>query len=232
MIGVQARSNSARLPDKIHLKIDGKTVLQHVVDNCQDAADFLNRNQNKFDCHVCLNVLVPYGDKVEREFKCRNGQRIMAWPDLDENDVLSRYVRAARLEQADFIVRVTADCVLLPSFLISRHIKTALIRGCDYTSNVAIRTFMEGMDCEVLSIGLLDLMDRTIKGSGREHIANGVVAAQFYRKFTKCHIFENLDLSKFKTSIDTEEDYQQAKALLESLREKKLEAERYGEEIA
>ena len=234
LIGIQARSSSTRLPNKAALEVAGKPILQHIVDACSSAAEYLNRNFRQFQALVRVAVLVPAGDPIAEKFR---GQIKVLEYDVPENDVLSRYALAAREQKADLIVRITADCLFMAPYLVSRHVKAALIQRADYTSNVLLRTFMEGLDCEVLSRRLLEWLDAAAEDPyDREHVTTlvrklrqaGGDLEPHEPHLTVCHVLDNIDLSHVKTSIDTKEDFDRAAEMFRSLHEKKEEARKHG----
>ena len=66
-------------------------------------------------------------------------------------NVLSRYYEISKKSDADYIVRITADCPLVDSSLIDKAIKKIQIHDCDYVSNTIKRTYPDGLDVEVFS---------------------------------------------------------------------------------
>lgn len=230
LIGIQARSTSERLPNKIHMRILGKSVLEHVIFACTNTVKYLKRDCETLNAEVKLVLLVPEGDPAHALYK--NQIPILTG---DEKDVLSRYVKAAKELNADYIVRVTADCIFLPTHLISKHIKSALIKQLDYTTNVYFRTFMEGLDCEVLSRRLLDWLDENaVSEHDREHVTTLIGPGKRfpflddYSNPSICHIINYFDQSQIKTSIDTKEDFDKAKDIYEKFEATKRLAMKNG----
>lgn len=226
LIGIQARTNSTRLPGKINLEIEGKTVLEHVIEACNQAADFLNRNYSKHGALVKVAVLAPWKDPLITRY--RHAVDIATY-DIPEDDVLTRYVRACADHRADYVVRITADCVLSASYLISRCVKTAVRFKYDYTSNVLIRTFMEGLDVEVMSNRMLQWLSNNTHCANREHvtsIAHTIPASG--ERLKVCHVLDTVDMSSIKTSIDTQDDFERAVAIMRQTREKRQAAGKHG----
>jgi len=58
-----------------------------------------------------------------------------------ENDVLGRFVGALEGENADIVIRQTADDPLLDPIVIDKVIKVFLHGDCDYASNILTRTW-------------------------------------------------------------------------------------------
>lgn len=221
LIGIQARSSSTRLPNKVHLVIDGKSILQHVIDNTMAVCTHMRFDKEKYGLNFVVCLLIPKGDPIKnlywRKIEIREGS---------EFDVLSRYVEAQKAHNASYICRLTADCVFLQTHLIARHIKASVIKNTDYSTNTLVRTFREGLDVEVLSERLLAFLDKNaITPSQREHVTSYLRENEFpfYEKGRPniSHILNYFDDSDKKTSIDTEEDFIRATDMSLKLKEKK-----------
>lgn len=206
LIGIQARSTSSRFPRKSFAMLGDKPLLQHVIDACQKSAVYENKFSIKKGTLVKVCVLVPYGDEISKSFRAN----IIEGP---EDDVLTRYVMAAEKTNADYIVRITADCPLIPPFLISKHITAAVMNKHDYLSNVdeRIRTNFDGLDCEVISKEALAwLNENATDPKDREH-----VTTKFRREPPKWanvgHVVGYADFSDVKLSVDTPEDLERVR---------------------
>ena len=94
---IQARMGSTRLPGKVMMDLEGKTVLARVVERVQ-CTNYAN--------DICVaTTTLSEDDKIVSEaidlgVKFYRGS---------ENDVLDRYCEAAKYMKADHIIRVTAD---------------------------------------------------------------------------------------------------------------------------
>ena len=230
LIGIQARSSSTRLPNKIHLQIGGRPILQHIIDSCVNTVRYLKNDCIKYDAEIKIALLVPKGDPAASIYK--NQVPLL---EGDEKDVLSRYVKAAEENNADFIVRVTGDCLFLPTHLISKHIKSALIKNRDYTTNIIHRTFKEGLDCEVISRRALNWLNEHAKTEhDREHVTTRLYGKNEFPfrdgegKANICHIINYFYEADIKTSIDTAEDFENAKRLFSKFQLAKTNALRSG----
>ena len=97
IVVIQARMESQRLPGKIMMKIEGKPVLEHII-------DFLNHSEF-IDRIVIATSNLNEDDIVEQlalklNIDCFRG---------DSADVLKRYFEAAKLFQGELIIRITGD---------------------------------------------------------------------------------------------------------------------------
>ena len=109
-----------------------------------EAKNYFNRTQKgKIKAEVSLGMIVPQGDKMFRDFK--HDSRLDLLYQGEPENVLKRYIDASA-GNYDFIVRITGDCPFIQPNVISRHIKTALIKDADYVSDVIVRSYYEGND--------------------------------------------------------------------------------------
>src|SRR5690348_13861501 len=95
---VQARLGSTRLPAKVLLDLGGATALQRCLER---VARF-----SGVDEVIVATTTLPEDDLIEyaaarMKIRCVRGSA---------EDVLSRYLDAARVARADVVVRCTSDC--------------------------------------------------------------------------------------------------------------------------
>lgn len=214
-IGIQARSTSTRLPSKVFEKIGDKTMLNHVVDSCLDAARYLNRNTSSNDIRASVALLVPKGDPIVTTFKSTRSFDAVSIIEGDEHDVLSRYMELVKAQSPDYIVRITADCPLIPHFVISKHISNAVVNESDYESNVdeRVRTAPDGWDCEVLSKRILEYANENAKSpSDREHVSTFIRSnpPEWIRHGTTISFLPMFGMLP-KLSVDTQEDLERVR---------------------
>jgi spore coat polysaccharide biosynthesis protein SpsF len=98
---IQARMSSSRLPNKVLLDINGRPMLQHVIERSMRA--------RSVDGIVVATSTDPSDDVLEQfcnqhGVPCYRGSL---------TDVLDRYYQAARQFHAEVIIRLTADCPLI-----------------------------------------------------------------------------------------------------------------------
>jgi spore coat polysaccharide biosynthesis protein SpsF (cytidylyltransferase family) len=209
LIAIQARSTSARFPMKVQESISGETMLEHVIKACNGSAKYIQDFTRKQKMRVDVALLVPTGDPLIEPMRRR--VRIVEGP---EQDVLSRYRMALDQLKPDYVVRVTGDCPLLPAFVISKLINTAVMGRYDYISNVdpRYRTAPDGHDCEVISADLLKHMDETAKEpQEREHVT--WAARNSPPAWARIGAVVGFtDFSRTKLSVDTPEDLERVRA--------------------
>lgn len=192
-------------------------MLDHVMRSVVESSNYLNSHthRNGIICKVFL--LIPYGDRL-MDFKYPNMEIIQGL----EKNVLSRYLDMWRSTKCDYVARITSDCPLIPSSVISKSIMTAVKGHYDYICNgwEGYRTFFDGADTEVLSAKAMQVLsDNAEKSHETEHVT-------IYLRENKLpqlkmgHIFSNLDTSHLKLSVDTQEDLENVRAYYSSYTEK------------
>ena len=128
-----------------------------------------------------------------------------------ENDVLSRFCDAARLTQADTVVRVCADNPLIWGEAIDRLLLFYSVTRCDYAYNHIPRNNLwpDGLGAEVLSADLLFDLERKANTPGqREHCLNYIWDnAEQFRIATFDPEEPALRRPDIKLDVDTPQDF-------------------------
>lgn len=201
---VQARMSSTRLPNKVLLHLEGKSVLEHVVARIARA---------KLVGDVVVATTVKKEDLAIVRLCADLGYSVVCG---SENDVLDRFYQAARLFEADHLVRITADCPMMDPSLIDGVVRLHLETGSDYTANILEETFPDGEDIEVFTFAALKTAwERANLGSEREHVT------PFIRRHGELFKLTNLraprDLGGKRWTIDNAEDYEFLKKVFGAL---------------
>ena len=156
---VQARLGSSRLPGKILKPLLGRSILLHVLDRCKKISGV--------DSVCCATTDNPEDDAVADE-AAYSGYSVFRG---DENDVLKRYLGAARSLDAQRIVRVTSDCPLIDPAVSAQVLDLMDQSGVDYACNNQPPEWPHGLDTEAFT---RDALERTAsearKPSEREHV--------------------------------------------------------------
>ncbi|HMN11154.1 MAG TPA: glycosyltransferase [Bellilinea sp.] len=160
---VQGRMSSSRLPGKVLQTIEGKPMLQWVVDRA--------RQSDLADAVVVATTTDSSDDEIADW--CDQAQVPVFRGDM--YDVLDRFYQAAKSLHADVVVRVTADCPLLDPHVMDETIALLLNKQLGFSANRLPppwkRTFPIGLDVEVVTFAALERawQDATEKHD-REHV--------------------------------------------------------------
>lgn len=87
------------------------------------------------------------------------------------DDCLGRYVWLARHEKADYVVRVTGDCIFIDPDLIRTVTDTTMAGAYEYGDNITFRTYPRGLDVQVYRRDYLQWLHETAETpADREHV--------------------------------------------------------------
>jgi len=194
---IQARMGSSRLPGKVLKDILGKPMLWHLVRRLQRAT-LIEK--------IVIATTTRPADKHIIDFAKEMG---VAYYAGSEEDVLDRYLQAAKIFRIDPIVRITSDCPLIDPWISDSVIRYYLQNKdtIDYVSNTMPATYPDGLDTEVFSFWALEkAWNEAIRQSEREY-----PTTHFWNNKTKFR-FGNVsnpeDLSHMRWTVDGEKDFQ------------------------
>jgi len=156
---VQARVTSTRLPAKVLKDLAGEPVLGHVLRRCAAIPGV--------DRVVCATV-----DGIESAPIAEIARHYDAMLFRgSETDVLARYAGAARVVNADIVMRVTSDCPLIDPELCGAVLRRRAEEKADYAANNLVHGFPHGLDCEAFTREALEAAAAAAAQPGeREHV--------------------------------------------------------------
>ncbi len=197
---VQARMGSSRLPGKVMKKIGRVPLIELLLARLAKATEV-------DQIVVATSVDPRNGPLVEHVRKlgyvCIEGS---------EEDVLDRYLQAARAAGADAIVRVTGDCPLIDAAIVDRAVRLLRDERVQYVSTSA--HFPDGLDTEVFTFEALQrAAAETSAAYDREHVTPYIRNSG---QFKRLELPNNADLSRLRWTVDERADYDVVKAVFES----------------
>ena len=163
---IQARMGSSRLPGKVLLDIAGKPMIQHVIERTQRA-----RNLDS----VTVATTTDTSDDPVAAFAISTG---IPCTRGSLHDVLDRYYQAAKQHQAEFVVRITADCPLIDPDVIDQTVQLVTgnwLLNTDFACNRLPppfgRSFPIGLDVEACTFTALErAWKESTETFHREHV--------------------------------------------------------------
>ena len=206
LIIIQARMGSSRLPGKVLMKLEGKSILEHVVNSLKFSkltdkiivATTINQNDDAIET-ICNDIHVD----------CFRGS---------SDDVLNRYFECAKLYQGDIIVRITCDNPLIDPSLVDEAIKICKEGNYDYVSNMIHQTFPIGYLVEVLKFNTLKQNnDEHFDVLTREHVTHHIRNNPEMYKIKEFFAPKNLQRSKWRLTVDYKNDYELMKKIFQNL---------------
>lgn len=208
IIVTQARMGSTRLPGKIMLEIEGKTLLEiHIsrLKKCKEADAIL--------------IATTLSDKDAKVVEMANKFKVLSFRG-SENDVLDRFYQATKPFNPEWVVRVTSDCPLIDSELVDQVITFAKDNNFDYCSNVLDEKFPDGQDVEVFKFEALEnAWENAVLNSEREHVTpflrNNVIGKGLSLFKAKNFDCDN-DYSKIRMTVDEDSDFELIKSVVKA----------------
>jgi spore coat polysaccharide biosynthesis protein SpsF len=190
---IQARLSSKRLPNKVLLPLEDKSVLGHIVHRLSS-------------CKRLNEIVVATSTEVK-------DKEIVKWCQKNKTnffrgsltDVLDRYYRASCFYQADAVVRITADCPVIDPIIVDDLIKF-FVKG-KYDACSLSGEFPDGLDCQIFSHSAIYKAWRGASlPSEREHV--GVYIEKTNRKQFKVGELKKFKgLYHYRWTLDEPEDY-------------------------
>lgn len=206
---IQARMGSTRLPGKVMKKIKDRTIIEillHRISKANLISDIVIATSIQSENNLLAEHVESLGYPVYRG---------------SENDVLDRFYQAANLHQADYVVRITADCPLVDPGLIDSVIEYTIKKQVDYGSNILIESFPDGQDIEVFSINSLrTAWKNAIVLSDREHVTPYIKKkSDFYNEtlFTAKNFVNEKNLGHIRMTVDEINDFEAIETLISKL---------------
>ena len=190
---LQARMGSTRLPGKVLLRVQGKSILERAVERLRAA--------RALDGVVVLTTTLDE-DNVLVEEACRLGLECYRGPD---RDVLARFRQAAALFQPDIIVRATADNPLIDIGSVDRIVDRLLADNLDYCME---RNLPVGAATEAITSAALARVDQL--GRMPHHREHVTIYIKEHREEFRAAFPDppkELRLPDVRITVDTREDF-------------------------
>ncbi len=190
---LQARSSSTRFPRKVLQPLLGEAMILRQLER-------LARSH-----HIDQLVVATSEDSSDDELASlvsATGWEVRRGP-LD--NVVERFARVVAEFAPDHVVRLTADCPLAVPQIVDRVIEEHLEHKADYTSNVLIPTFPDGLDVEVFTAAAFTRLTlAALASSEREHVTLGMYGRP--EEFTTWNVSQETDHSDLRWTVDVPED--------------------------
>ena len=200
---LQARMGSTRFPGKSLARINGRSLLARAVERLQVSG-----------LPVVVATTTDAEDDAIESAACQAGAEVTRG---SASDVLGRFEAAALAnDPVDHVVRLTGDCPLIDPEVIDRLIELHVDGGFDYSSNVRVLTFPDGLDCEVMTRRAL----REMAAEAREPYEREHVTAFIYRRperFKLGSLVNDVVLGHLRWTVDTPADFKMVEAVFGAL---------------
>jgi len=190
---LQARMSSTRLPGKSLIPVLGQPMLLRQVERLRRCRE------------VDRLAVATSSDASDDELAALCASHDLACFRGSLEDVLDRFVQAARLYRPVAVIRLTGDCPLTDPGLIDEVVRFFRHGGYDYVSNCFPPTYPDGLDVEVMRYACLEeAAKEAVLPSHREHVT------PFLRAHPERYRLGNyespVDRSALRWTVDEPED--------------------------
>lgn len=142
---VMARMSSSRFPGKVMADLNGKPLLQHIIERL--------KNSETVDKIV---VVTTKTENQENLSIVELAKKLGVSYSYEEGSALDEFMKAARKHKADIIVRVTGDCPLISVKAMDRMVKFLKENNADYTHNRHKQGVPIGLHSEVVRMSAME----------------------------------------------------------------------------
>ncbi len=208
LIIVQARMGSKRLPNKVMRKIDGKPLIEILYDRL------------KYSKYANEIIIASTYEKNENELINFCKKKKYKYFLGSENDLLDRFIKAAKKFDPSYVVRVTGDCPLIDAKVIDEAIKTMINKKADYVCNVFPPTYPDGYDVDVIPYKLLKKLKHQIDTPEyREYFTRFIKHNK--SKYKIINLKYKRDISHLRLTVDEDIDLEVIERVYKNFRNNK-----------
>jgi spore coat polysaccharide biosynthesis protein SpsF len=206
---VQTRCSSTRLPNKVLLPILGKPLFIRQLERIANAL---------FSSKIIVATSQEQSDDIIEKISIEHGFEIFRG---NLTDLLDRHYQAAKIYQADAVVKIPSDCPLIDPKIIDKIISFFIENSdkYDYVSNLHPATYPDGNDVEIMHFSALEkAWFEAKKDFEREHTTPFIWENPNKFKIGNVKWETGLDFSmSHRFTIDYPEDYDFIRTIYEKL---------------
>ena len=198
-IVIQARLGSTRLKNKVLKKINGKTIIEIMMDRL---------SFSKYAKNIIFAIPNNTQNKNLYFFLIKKGFNVQVG---DELNVLKRFYSIAKKNNLKNIIRLTGDCPFIDYKIIELMSKKFFRKKLDYIS--ISEKFAEGLDCEMINYkSLKKIYKRAKLKSEKEHVT--LYVRHNKDEFKTDELTTNKDDSNIRITLDEKKDFIVAKKII------------------
>jgi len=207
IVVIQARVGSTRLPGKVLKPLGNTNVLNHVVSRCNKIEGI-----NKV---IVATSDLPQDDAIMEWCKQHN----VSYYRGSEQNVLLRYIEAARPYAPDYVMRVTSDCPFVDYELATEMVRQTQITPVDIVD--IVKPLPRGLAVEIIAYDALKrIYNNELEERHREHVT--YYAYEYKDKFSRTSFEpdEGIQAPELRITLDTNEDYALCQAIANHFKDK------------
>ncbi|MCX8105395.1 MAG: glycosyltransferase family protein [Ignavibacterium album] len=206
---IQARTGSSRLPNKVLMPLAGKSLLERMIERV---------SYSELKGYIVVATTLEESDNIIEEICAKNNFHLYRG---STEDLLDRHYQAAKMFNADAVVKIPSDCPLIDFRIIDKVIDFFIKNSnkYDFVSNLHPATYPDGNDVEIMHYSVLETAWKN-------------ATRKLEREHTTPYIWENPDKFRignvewetglnysmsYRFTIDYPEDYEFIKKVYDEL---------------
>ena len=204
LVIIQARMSSRRLPGKVLMKIQGKTLIERVVEGV---------SRSKYVTKIIVATSKHKTDLPLRKLCLKKKINYYAG---SLHNVASRFYEISKNLNVKSFVRICADSPFIDPNLIDKCLIKFNSKSYDIVTNLLPRTFPKGQSVEIIKSSVFK--KNLPKMKKKVHLEH--VTTFFYENknnFKIKNIKNSENYSKFNMCVDTANDISQARSIYEKI---------------
>lgn len=207
IIGIQARTNSSRLPNKVLATINGEKLIFLMVKRLKSV-------KNISDIIICTT-----NENSDKKLIGIAKKRKITVFGGSTNDLLDRFYQMGIKFNATIIVRINADCPLMDPNLIEKGLDKFMKskKRPDLVTNALVDTFPDGMQFGIFNFETIKKMWKTVNEPfWREYFFRYMLEKE--EKFEIVNLTNSKNLSHLRWTVDYKEDLEFVRAIVRKLK--------------
>jgi spore coat polysaccharide biosynthesis protein SpsF len=200
---ILCRFSSSRLPGKILMKVQGKTILEHIIHRLQfvsNAPEIIVATSTDSSDDIIERSAYDLGVKIFRG---------------ELEDLGGRFLKAAEHFELDHAVRINGDNLFIEHNIIEAMINISIENDLDFVTNATGRTFPFGMSVEVIKTEFYKKCYSEFNSPGHfEHVTKWMYENISIGKRFDFMNTEVPQAAKLPLAIDTKEDLDLANQMM------------------
>lgn len=189
---IQARMGSERFPGKVLKKINSYPTLDFLVKRLKKSSSVGN---------IVVATTENNKDDAIVDFCLNSNLNFFRGP---EHDVLKRFQLTAKHYEAKDIIRISGDCPFTDWEMLDKLVNLYFNRNADFVTNMYRQTFPLGFAIEVFKSKELFKLEN-LSSNEKEHVTTYFINNP--ESFNFISVENKQNLSKYRMTLDTPEDY-------------------------
>ncbi len=203
---ILCRYSSSRLPGKILMSIEGKPVIQYIIERLNEAVPMEN---------IIIATSEESSDDPIEQFAKENKVNVHRG---NLKNVARRFFESSQNKNWKYIARINGDNIFLDTQLLREMIQITNENDFDFVSNVKNRTFPKGMSIEIVKKKYYEKCLKEIEKQEEyyEHVTSYLYENDKNEKFHYVYNRMLPEAAGIQLALDTPQDFERTKNIIKN----------------